>query len=201
MNKNTNKPKFILLGAAMSTMLLLGACGTKSNSEGADVVNAPPTAGSEENTVAENQPVTSTASPDTNITEPTVADPSKPENTENTPASEKPANTDSEILVVIDQTAKPSEGNSFDFFIEQLPSGFMLAEMQWVSKENLIVNSREEAIQHGGDGEDGFYISGNGQFSGFIYPDSMKGEKGEVVILFKNEQGKELTWKKEITLK
>lgn len=111
------------------------------------------------------------------------------------------ADSDKEILIIIDQTEKPIEGNSFDFAVKQLPEGFMLAEIQWVSKENLIVNSVQEAIEHGGNGEDGFYISGDGQFSGFFYPDAMKDEKGQVVFLFKNEQGKELTWKKEITLK
>ncbi|WP_194841639.1 hypothetical protein [Sporosarcina obsidiansis] len=43
-------------------------------------------------------------------------------------------------------------------------------------------------------------MSGNGQFSGFIYPDKMKGEEGQVVFLFKNSEGTELTWKKNLTL-
>lgn len=111
------------------------------------------------------------------------------------------ADSDEKILIVIDQTEKPIEGNSFDFAVKQLPKGYMLAEMQWVSKENLIVNSVQDAIEHGASGAAGFYISGDGQFSGFFYPDSMKGEKGKVVFTFKNDQGKELTWKKEITLK
>lgn len=38
------------------------------------------------------------------------------------------------------------------------------------SKDNLIVNSFQDAVEHGANGEDGFYISGDGQFSGFIYP-------------------------------
>jgi len=110
------------------------------------------------------------------------------------------ADTDNEILIIIDQTAKPIEGNSFDFVVSQVPEGFALAEMQWISEDSLIVNSVQDAIQHGVNGEDGFYISGNGQFSGFIYPDTMKGEEGQVVFLFKDAKGNELTWKKKLTL-
>ncbi|WP_054027471.1 hypothetical protein [Bacillus sp. FJAT-28004] len=122
---------------------------------------------------------------------------------ENEATGDQAADTDSDkkILIIIDQTEKPIEGNSFDFVVKQLPEGFALAEMQWVSKENQIINSVQLAIEHGASGGDGFYISGDGQFTGFFYPDAMKGEKGQVVFVFKNEQGKELTWKKEITLK
>lgn len=109
-------------------------------------------------------------------------------------------NSDNEVLISIDQTPKQSEGNSFDFVVKQVPEGFSLAEMQWTSKNNRIVNSVEEAIENGANGKDGFYISGNGQFSGFIYPDAMKGEEGQVVFLFENSGGKELTWKKKLTL-
>ncbi|MDQ0061703.1 hypothetical protein [Paenibacillus harenae] len=127
------------------------------------------------------------------------------------PADSSPANTDAptddsasaekEILIIIDQTPKPIEGNSFDFVVKQLPEGYALAEMQWVSEANMIIDSIDDAIAHGGNGDAGFYISGDGQFMGFFYPDSMKGEKGKAVFLFKNEAGKELTWTKEITLK
>jgi len=110
------------------------------------------------------------------------------------------ADSDNEILIIIDQTPKPIEGNSFDFVVKQVPEGFTLAEIQWISKDNLIVNSVQDAIEHGANGEDGFYISGNGQFSGFIYPDAMKGEEGQVVFLFKDSEGNELTWKKKLTL-
>jgi len=110
------------------------------------------------------------------------------------------SDSNNEILIIIDQTSKPIEGNSFDFVVSQVPEGFALAEMQWTSEDSLIVNSVQDAIQHGGNGEDGFYISGNGQFSGFIYPDTMKGEAGQVVFLFKDAKGNELTWKKKLTL-
>ena len=61
---------------------------------------------------------------------------------------------------------KPIEGNSFDFTVSKVPEGYALAEMQWISKDNLIENSFQEAVEHGATGEDGFYISGDGQFSG-----------------------------------
>lgn len=96
----------------------------------------------------------------------------------------------------IDQTEKPIEGNSFDFVVNKLPEGYTLTEMQWKSANSEIVNTLEEAIAHGGNGEDGFYISGNGQFSGFFYPDEMRGEEGEVLFRFTNEHGEELIWKK-----
>lgn len=110
------------------------------------------------------------------------------------------ADSDTQILIVIDQTPKPIEGNSFDFVVKQIPEGYSLTEMQWISDKSKIVNTTAEAIQHGANGKDGFYISGNGEYSGFIYPDRMKGEEGQVVFVFKNDQGKELTWKKKITL-
>lgn len=109
-------------------------------------------------------------------------------------------NTNEQISITIDQTPKPIEGNSFDFAVSKVPEGYALAEMQWISKESSVINSVQEAIEHGANGEDGFYISGNGQFSGFFYSDAMKGEEGEVVVIFKNEQGDELTWKKNIIL-
>ncbi|MGO4106461.1 hypothetical protein [Paenibacillus sp. YAF4_2] len=130
------------------------------------------------------------------------------------PASEQPAATpeattsddasasgSEEILIIIDQTEKPIEGNSFDFVVNKIPEGYMLSKMYWKSEKNNIVNSTQEAIEHGGSGGNGFYISGDGQFMGFFYPDEMKGEKGEVGFTFVNDQGKELTWKKNVTLK
>ncbi|MGO4548221.1 hypothetical protein AB4Z29_25870 [Paenibacillus sp. 2TAB23] len=111
------------------------------------------------------------------------------------------AQNEDDILIIVDQTPKPIEGNSFDFVVKKLPEGYALAEMQWKSDKTNIKNTVQEAIAHGGNGEDGFYISGNGQFSGFFYPDSMKGEEGKVTFVFRNEQGKERTWQKSITLK
>ena len=110
------------------------------------------------------------------------------------------ASTDDEILIIIDQTPKPIEGGSFDFVVEQVPEGFALAEMQWITPHTIIASSVQEAIENGANGEFGFYISGNGQFSGFMYLDYMRGEEGEVVFIFKDAHGNELTWKKKLTL-
>jgi hypothetical protein len=171
--KLMNNKKIIYILSALCVLLLISACSTNSNSN------------SKSNTNKENAAVTQP--PETNQ--------------ENNGANvDDSANSDEEILIIIDQSPKPIEGNSFDFAVDKLPEGFALAEMQWISKDNSIVNSVQDAIQHGADGEDGFYISGNGQFMGFIYPDTMKGEEGQVIFLFKNAEGKELTWKKTLTL-
>lgn len=131
------------------------------------------------------------------------ANPSEPDKpvTITEPVTEPTSDTNSdEIFIIIDQTEKPIEGNSFDFSVQKLPEGYMLSSMKWISATTEIVNTLQEAIEHGGNGEDGFYISGNGQFMGFFYDDSMKGEEGTVSFTFTNDQGKTLTWKKEITL-
>lgn len=106
-----------------------------------------------------------------------------------------------DIDIVIDQSDKPSEGNSFDFAIKQVPKGYSLTEMRWTSNTVTIVNTMQEAIEHGGNGEDGFYFSGNGQFSGFIYSDEMKGERGKATFVFTNDEGNMLMSEKEIQLK
>jgi len=107
-----------------------------------------------------------------------------------------------ELLIIIDQTEKPIEGGkgSFDFVVKKRPEGYALTTMEWSSANHHVENSLQEAIQHGADGEDGFYISGNGQFMGFFYDSSLAGEKGEVTFTFSNEQGDEVKWSKEITL-
>lgn len=111
-------------------------------------------------------------------------------------------NGEQQILIIIDQTPKPTtEIRSFDFSIQQVPEGYTLNSMQWVSDKHSISSTPQEALLNGQSGADGFYISGNGQFSGFFYPLEMKGETGEVSFQFTNDQGQELNWKKEITLK
>ncbi|ANE45356.1 hypothetical protein SY83_02325 [Paenibacillus swuensis] len=167
-----NTHKYMVLSSALILLLMASACSNQTNN----------------------------AAPETNASVTT------PENeaTGNNSAETEPETTtdaDKDIQVVIDQIEKPIEGNSFDFAVKQLPKGFALAEMQWLSKDNMIINSVQDAIANGASGADGFYISGNGQMTGFFYPDSMKGETGKIVILFKDEQGEELTWKKELTLK
>ena len=128
------------------------------------------------------------------------AQPAETNQDDSTTLDDDSASTDNEILIIIDQTPKPIEGNSFDFVVKQVPEGFALAEMQWITQHTLIANSVQDAIEHGANGEDFFYISGDGQFSGFIYPDYMRGEEGQVVFLFKDAHGNELTWKKKLTL-
>ncbi len=128
------------------------------------------------------------------------AQPAETNQDDSTTIEDDSASTDDEILIIIDQTPKPIEGGSFDFVVKQVPEGFALAEMQWITPQTLVASSVHEAIENGGNGEFGFYISGNGQFSGFMYPDYMRGVEGEVLFLFKDDQGNELTWKKKLTL-
>ena len=129
------------------------------------------------------------------------AQPAETNQDDSTTLDDDSASTDNEILIIIDrQTPKPIEGGSFDFVVKQVPEGFALAEMQWITPHTLIANSVQDAIENGANGEFGFYISGNGQFSGFMYPDYMRGEEGQVLFLFKDAHGNELTWKKELTL-
>ena len=45
------------------------------------------------------------------------------------------------------------------------------------------------------------YFSGNGQYSGFIYSDEMKGERGKAIFVFTNDKGNMLLSEKEIQLK
>ncbi|MBD8499287.1 hypothetical protein [Paenibacillus arenosi] len=132
-----------------------------------------------------------------------------------TPAEQKPADQQVKkertqspikqvpILMIIDQTKQEGfEGNMFYFTVEQVPEGYLLAEMKWISDNHQIVSTSEEASKNGATGEGyGFYISGNGQYSGFIYDDKMKGEHGQVVFVFRNDDKEELTWKQNITLK
>jgi Fe-S cluster assembly iron-binding protein IscA len=189
-----NKQKYIYLIAGLFVLLLTSACGTQLNSGSSDIKNTVPSETNQENTATENDSATNSGSSDTTNTK------SSEINQENTAADDDSANSTNEILIIIDQTSKPIEGNSFDFVVNKVPEGFSLTEIQWLSKKTQIINTVQEAIEHGKNGEDGFYISGNGQYSGFIYPDTMKGEEGQVVFLFKDAQGKELTWKKKITL-
>lgn len=189
------KLKHIYLISAVIVLLLANACSNQSSIGASDLVATKTPVTVEQNTGEDaTSPITSESpNTDTSVTKP-----------ENDASDDDLAEADAkqEIVIVIDQTHnKEIGGNSFTFAIKQLPKGFSLGEMQWVSKENLIIKSVREAIEHGANGGDGFYISGDGQFSGFIYPDVMKGEKGKVVFFFVDDQGKELKWIKEISLK
>ncbi|MEC0205197.1 hypothetical protein P4H39_21550 [Paenibacillus lautus] len=200
-----NNKKYIYLMSALLVLLLTSACGAPS-----DLKSPETQAGSTVDTDHGNavDPETPAASKDGTDAS---ADPeSNQEDSEATkdPDQEKqneihdpPAEGDQQILIVIDQTPKPITGNSFDFGVTKLPEGYSLSEMEWKSDKTEIKSTFQEAIEHGQTGEDGFYISGNGQFSGFIYPDGMKGEEGKVLFRFIDEQGHELTWEKKLTLK
>ncbi|MCY9530385.1 hypothetical protein M5X04_13760 [Paenibacillus alvei] len=123
-------------------------------------------------------------------------------NVQPTPAVKEQVKQKDPILVVIDQTTNPGQSeHHFYFQVEQLPKGYALAEMSWKSEKTNIINTTKQAIEHGGNGEDGFYISGNGQFSGFIFDEQLKGENGEVTFVFHNDAGEERKWKKKLTLK
>ncbi len=123
--------------------------------------------------------------------------------TTSTADSEETANS-KDILIVIDQTEKPIENaGMFNFSIQHLPEGYRLDKMSWTGEGKPITNTYQQAIENGGTGgsESGsFYISGNGQFSGFSYPESRKGEQGTVAFIFVNDAGNELKWEKKITL-
>ncbi|WP_336773419.1 hypothetical protein [Paenibacillus sp. MMO-58] len=199
-----NKKTISLLAASLAVLVVMSACGNKSetgntNSANEGTVTEAPASNSpgnnagnaEESTSPDN---TSSSAPETTTPEGATPDATKSSNTAGDNASE-------EILIIIDQTEKPIEGNSFDFVVNKRPEGYMLSKMEWKSGKTSIVNTTQEAIEHGGNGEDGFYISGDGQFMGFFYPDDLKGQKGDVTFTFVNDAGKELTWKKTITLK
>ncbi|OBZ14062.1 hypothetical protein A8L34_08800 [Bacillus sp. FJAT-27264] len=174
-----NKMATMNVLAVLAATLLLSACGAKPDSTAnGGTPSASPSA------TAQAEP---TVAPTAVSTEQPTAIPTE--------------ETEQQILIVIDQTPKPIEGNSFDFAVKQRPEGYALSQIEWKSDKNDIVNTLQEAVEHGQSGGDGFYISGDGQFMGFIYPDDMKKEKGEVKFTFENDQGQKLTWKKTITLK
>ena len=180
----------------MTTVIvaLLSGCGEQANNnvnQGNNNVNAPVTTVIPDNEGGANDdasPITTEKPDGTNDNQ---VEPTEPTTAE--------ANSD-QILIIIDQTEKPIEGNSFDFSVQKLPEGYRLSSMKWSSPSAEVVNTLQEAIEHGGNGEDGFYISGNGQFMGFFYEDSLKGEEGTVSFTFTNDAGQTLNWEKIITL-
>lgn len=182
------KKQILLLTVAIGVLLLLAACGTPSNSNNG---GSPNNAGHP----IDNGSTNSGAGTGTGNT-----DAGTGEGADNDGDMHTAVPTEADIDILIDQSPKPIEGNSFDFGVKARPEGYALAEMRWVSEQTAITNTIAEAIEHGGNGEDGFYISGNGQMMGFIYPDEMKGEQGEASFVFENEEGKQLIWKKALTL-
>ncbi|MEK3705409.1 hypothetical protein MKY87_15025 [Paenibacillus sp. FSL R7-0198] len=188
-----NIKKSALCMSVLCISLLVSACGAKNNNESVQE-HAYPQSKQPVEEAGENS-VPNADAKNNNDKGSASGDEGKPTaQSESTEPSEQ-------IDIVIDQSEKPSEGNSFDFGIKQVPKGYTLTEMRWTSNTVTIVNSLQEAIEHGGNGEDGFYFSGNGQFSGFIYSDEMKGERGKATFVFTNDEGNEIMSEKEITLK
>lgn len=187
----------IFLLMALATVLMLSACGSKTLTGAPQSQNAP------SNTVGVSDPSSAnTNSGDNTANSGNEAATNGNQGDANGNQADANGTANGDILIVIDQTPKPlAEGGSFDFTVKKAPEGYMLKEIKWKSEKNEIVNTLKEAIQHGQNGGNGFYISGNGQFMGFLYPDEMKGEEGKVTFVFGNEQGQELTWEKDITLK
>lgn len=201
-----NNKKTIYLISALLVLLLTSACGAPSGTESPATQTGTPVEADQGNAVDPETPAGSQDGTDASAEsesdqEGTEAakEPDKDQQSDDT--KDPSADEDQQILIVIDQTPKPITGNSFDFAVKQVPEGYSLSEMQWKSDTTEIKSTWQEAIEHGQTGEDGFYFSGNGQFSGFIYPDEMKGEEGQVMFRFIDEQGHELTWEKKLTLK
>ncbi|OME85940.1 hypothetical protein BK122_00785 [Paenibacillus pabuli] len=187
------KNKSILWVSALCILLLTSACGAKNNNESVQEHAYPQSKQPIEE--AGNSSVPNMEAKNNNNQANESGNEGKPT------AQSESADAEGQVMIVIDQTDKPSEGNSFDFAIKQIPEGYALSEMRWTSNTVTIVNSYKEAIEHGANGKEGFYISGDGQFSGFIYSDEMKGERGKATFVFTNEEGKEVTSEKEIKLK
>ncbi|MCK8490058.1 hypothetical protein M0651_23120 [Paenibacillus sp. MBLB2552] len=188
----------VLLMTTLAAALMLSACGSKTLTGAPQNQNAP------SNTAGVSDPSPANTNSGNNSENSANSGNEANGNQNDTTGNQADANdaANGDILIVIDQTPKPlAEGGSFDFTVKKAPEGYMLKEIHWKSKKNDIVNTLEEAIQHGQNGGDGFYISGNGQFMGFLYPDEMKGEEGKVTFVFGNDQGQELTWEKDVTLK
>ncbi|MFB8376293.1 hypothetical protein [Paenibacillus taichungensis] len=193
MMKN-NKNKSILWVSVLCILLLTSACGAKNNNESVQEHAYPQSKQPIEE--AGNSSIPNIEAKNNNNQANESGNEGKP-----TAQSESSADAEEQVMIIIDQTDKPSQGNSFDFAIKQIPEGYALSEMRWTSNTVTIVNSYKEAIEHGANGKEGFYISGDGQFSGFIYSDEMKGERGKATFVFTNEEGKEVTSEKEIKLK
>ncbi len=185
--------RMVLYTAVLCVVLVVIACGAKNNKESVQEHAYPQS----------KQPIEEagqTAVPNAEAKNKANGDSAEGQESKIRTQSEAEASSD-EIRIVIDQSNKPMKGNSFDFAIKQVPKGYSLTEMRWTSNTVTIVNSLEEAIEHGKNGEDGFYLSGNGQYSGFIYSDEMKGERGKAIFVFNNEKGNVLMSEKEIRLK
>ncbi|CAM3454555.1 MULTISPECIES: hypothetical protein [Saccharibacillus] len=108
---------------------------------------------------------------------------------------------EAQILVVLDQGDMPIEIGGLTFGFKRIPEGYALQAMKWQGKGDPVVSTFEEAVEKGRSGGEGFYISGDGQYSGFLYPNTQKGEQGEISFSFANDAGQEISWTKSLTLR
>ncbi|MFS0784581.1 hypothetical protein [Bacillus sp. 1P06AnD] len=122
----------------------------------------------------------------------------KSESGQSSPDKEN-SSTSNQLFMIIDQT-QIEPPNHFYFSVKKAPEGYRLYNMAWKGK-HPVSNTFDEAVENGRTGDNGFYFSGDRQFSGFFYDEKEKGDKGEVQFTFKNDQGKILIWKHAITLK
>lgn len=166
----------------MSLFIVLTACSQDNRTE-------PPK--DEENTNVKKEPESEQQENENNDKKSDGDLKDRDQNNEIDPAKEQ-------VLMIIDQTQEEPP-DQFYFSVKKLPDGYSLAKMAWQSNHD-VTNTYQEAISNGGTGNKGFYISGNGQFMGFSYDSSWKGETGEVILYFENEAKEQVTWQKTITL-
>ncbi|MFS0872598.1 hypothetical protein [Paenibacillus xylanilyticus] len=194
MKKNINKSA--LWVSMLCILLLISACGAKNNNESVQEHAYP-----QSKEPIEEAGNSSVPNSDAKQGNEDPANTAEGNEGKLSAQSDSSANADKPITISIDQSDKPTENKSFNFSVNQVPEGYTLSELRWTSNQITIVNTPAEAIQHGGDGKEGFYISGNGQFSGFKYTDEMKGERGKITLVYENEAGQEIMAEKEVELK
>ncbi len=212
-----NKPTIPVACLLLSGIVLLSGCGnqakrtdTASQSASNESSSAANSSTSNMTGDQESSPPSATSGEDAAATNTGSDHDASSGNLSNEASSEPSTDSDSaasskDILIIIDQTEKPIENaGMFNFSIQHLPEGYRLEKMSWTGKGKAIINTYEQAIENGGMGgakNGSFYISGDGQFSGFSYPESRKGEQGVVAFTFVNDAGHELKWEKQIVLK
>ncbi|MEW4369747.1 hypothetical protein [Paenibacillus kandeliae] len=189
MNKMNIPAACVLLAG----IVLLSGCGKQMESTNAG-----------SSTTAAEQQGTTNASPSSSESAGAIADTTT--NQESTTTSDDSASSD-DILMIIDQSELPITKGGLTYWVEKLPKGYTLTGMRWDGKGKPIVSTFEQSVENetkaseGVDTGEGFYVGGTSGNQTFIYENSRKGEKGTLSFTFTNDAGKQLTWKKEITLK
>ncbi|WAH35590.1 YjgB family protein [Alicyclobacillus dauci] len=105
---------------------------------------------------------------------------------------------------VILDNAPGTVGQLFTFSIKNPPKGYRLVELEWLpSHGSAIVNTYPQAVDNGKTGlVPGFGVSGDGQTLSFVYTDAMKGQTGQVRVIFQTTSGAALLGQSEsVTLK